>query len=189
MTDNRSALLVMDLQNDILSSLDDAARDTLLDNTQRLLRHARRQGMPVIYVAVRFRKGYPEVSASNKMFSGITQADVLIEGTPGADIHADVAPQPGEPIVVKRRVGAGSTTDLQAVLNGQNAGHLILTGVATSGVVLSTVRWAADLDYRITVVEDACADKDEEVHRVLTGKVFPRQADVTITDELLSEGG
>jgi nicotinamidase-related amidase len=56
---------------------------------------------------------------------------------------------------------------------------LALGGIATSGVVLSTVREAADRDYEITVLEDLCLDADDEVHRVLTEKVFPRQADVT----------
>jgi nicotinamidase-related amidase len=51
-------------------------------------------------------------------------------------------------------------------------------GIATSGVVLSTVRWAADADYEITVLSDCCANADEEVHRVLTQKIFPRQATV-----------
>ena len=57
-------------------------------------------------------------------------------------------------------------------------------GIATSGVVLSTVRWAADLDYSLVVVEDCCADSDEEVHRVLMQKVFPRQARVIAADAL-----
>ena len=61
--------------------------------------------------------------------------------------------------------------------------HLVLTGVATSGVVLSTLRSAADLDYRITVLSDGCGDGDPEVHRVLTEKVFPTQATVTTVDE------
>ena len=55
---------------------------------------------------------------------------------------------------------------------------LVLGGIATSGVVLSTVREAADRDYELTVLEDLCLDGDDEVHRVLTQKVFPRQADV-----------
>jgi nicotinamidase-related amidase len=65
------------------------------------------------------------------------------------------------------------------LLRGLGADELVLTGIATSGVVLSTVRQAADLDYRITVLADACGDADSEVHRVLTEKVFPRQASVT----------
>jgi nicotinamidase-related amidase len=54
----------------------------------------------------------------------------------------------------------------------------VLTGIATSGVVLSTLRQAANLDYRLTVLADGCLDADPEVHRVLTGRVYPRQADV-----------
>jgi len=60
---------------------------------------------------------------------------------------------------------------------------MVLAGIATSGVVLSTLREAADKDYRITVLSDGCADADEEVHRVLTTKVFLRQADVMTVDE------
>jgi nicotinamidase-related amidase len=44
--------------------------------------------------------------------------------------------------------------------------------------VLSTLRAAADLDFELTVLRDACADADPEVHRVLLDKVFPRQAEV-----------
>ena len=54
----------------------------------------------------------------------------------------------------------------------------MLSGIATSGVVLSTLREAADKDYAITILSDCCADRDEEVHRVLTTKVFARQAEV-----------
>ena len=64
------------------------------------------------------------------------------------------------------------------VLRAGGIDHLVLAGIATSGVVLSTLRQAADLDYRLTVLADGCLDADPEVHRVLTGKVFPRQADV-----------
>src|SRR5690348_17878292 len=49
-------------------------------------------------------------------------------------------------------------------------GDLVLCGISTSGVVLSTLRQAADLDFGLTVLRDACADADDEVHRVLTEK-------------------
>jgi len=58
-------------------------------------------------------------------------------------------------------------------------------GIATSGVVLSTVRWAADADYDLIVLDDCCADGDAEVHRVLTQKVFPRQATVLSSQAFL----
>jgi hypothetical protein len=59
---------------------------------------------------------------------------------------------------------------------------LILGGIATSGVVLSTLREAADKDFALTVLSDACLDADPEVHRVLMEKVFPRQANVLTVD-------
>ncbi len=81
-------------------------------------------------------------------------------------------------MVTKRRVSAFTGSDLGVLLRGLGAGTLVLTGIATSGVVLSTLREAADLDYRLIVLADACLGADPEVHRVLTEKVFPRQADV-----------
>jgi nicotinamidase-related amidase len=109
----------------------------------------------------------------------------LREGTPGAEIHARVAPQPGDIVVTKRRVGAFPTTDLESILGANNISTLALFGISTSGVVLSTVRWAADMDYQLVVVSDASADMDDEVHRVLTEKVFPWQATVVSTHEFV----
>ena len=75
------------------------------------------------------------------------------------------------------------------LLRARDIEHLILMGIATSGVVLTTVRVAADLDFEMTVVADCCADQDEEVHRVLTGKVFARAAEVTTADDVIAALG
>src|SRR5262247_2782938 len=76
-------------------------------------------------------------------------------------------------------------SDLESVLRAHEVTCLVLLGIATSGVVLSTVRWAADADYALIVLEDCCADADEEVHRVLMQKVFPRQATVVPSQAFL----
>jgi nicotinamidase-related amidase len=81
-------------------------------------------------------------------------------------------------VVTKRRVSAFTGSDLEVVLRAGEIDHLVLCGIATSGVVLSTLREAADKDYRCTVLADLCVDMDAEVHDVLIGKVFPRQARV-----------
>ena len=93
-------------------------------------------------------------------------------------IHPAVAPEDGEVVVVKRRVSAFAGSDLDVVLRAGGIEHLVLCGIATSGVVLSTTRAAADLDFELTILRDACADADEEVHRVLLDKVLARQAEV-----------
>jgi hypothetical protein len=50
----------------------------------------------------------------------------------------------GDLIVTKRRVSAFTGSDLEVVLRAAGTEHLVLTGIATSGVVLSTLRQAAD---------------------------------------------
>jgi nicotinamidase-related amidase len=74
------------------------------------------------------------------------------------------------------------------ILRSSEVDELVLCGIATSGVVLSTLRQAADLDYKLVVLADGCADLDPEVHRVLLEKVFPRQADVMTVDEWILRG-
>jgi nicotinamidase-related amidase len=177
-----TALLIMDIQAGTVGRVSDSA--SLLKTLGQALTAARSAQIPVIYVVVGFRKGIPEITAAttNKSFSAIKGA-----GWPGIEepIQVDpaVAPQAGEMVVTKRRVSAFAGSDLEVILRGHKIEHLVLAGIATSGVVLSTVREAADKDYRLTVLSDGCADLDPEVHTVLVNKVFPRQADVLTVAE------
>jgi nicotinamidase-related amidase len=175
-----SALLVMDVQKGIVSRFPDPG---YLPRLGSAIATARSAGLPVIYVAVGFRAGHPEVSSRNKSFSAIAGTGRFGPDDEDAAIDPAVAPEPGDIIVTKKRVSAFAGSDLDMVLRGRDVDTLVLTGIATSGVVLSTVRQAADLDFGLTVLSDGCLDGDPEVHRVLTEKVFPRQADVvTIAD-------
>ncbi len=173
-----SALLVMDVQRGVAERFD---RPGLLDRIGAALAAARNAGVPVIFVRVAFRPGFPEVSAANLRFSAIAGAagDDFAETSPATSIHPALAPRPGEPVVLKKRVSAFAGSDLEVLLRSMNVTDLVLCGIATSGVVLSTLREAADRDYRLTVLADCCADADEQVHRILLEQVFPRQAAVT----------
>jgi len=62
-------------------------------------------------------------------------------------------------------------------------------GYATSGVILSTVRYAADLDYNLYVVEDCCSDSDVDVHDFLINRILPRQADIVQSDDVIQALG
>lgn len=172
-----SALLVMDVQQGTVERYGDEA---LLDRLAQAVAAARAAEIPVVHVRVAFRPGFPEVSPNNRTFSQLaaTAGDAYGEDSPRTRIHPAVAPVPGEPVVVKKRISAFVGSDLEVVLRSLGVSRLVLTGIATSGVVLSTLREAADRDFQLTVLADACADGDAEVHRVLTEKVFPRQADV-----------
>ncbi|HEY9774262.1 MAG TPA: isochorismatase family cysteine hydrolase [Planktothrix sp.] len=181
----KTALMLMDFQNGIVGRV--ANEGQLLERVQKVKAAAKRAGMPIIYVVVKFRSGYPEISSNNKMFSGLASSGMPFQdGESATEVHPSLAMEAGDILVTKRRVGAFSGSDLDTVLRGQNVDKWVLTGIATSGVVLSTLRVAADMDFGITVIADCCADADEEVHRVLTEKVFPRQADVVTAEAWLS---
>jgi len=189
---SRPVLLLMDFQHGVVERL---GSSSVIDAADRAVKAARAAGIPVMFVRVAFRPGYPEIAAANTTFSAITAqaGDAYTLDHPATQVHASLAPLDTEPVIVKRRVSAFSGSDLDVLLRAASADTLVLAGIATSGVVLSTVRQAADLDYRLVVLSDACEDRDPEVHRVLTEKIFPRQALVTTTGEwiasLLSAAG
>jgi nicotinamidase-related amidase len=179
-----TALLITDFQTLIVEG-HATDREDLLARTATLLGAARKAGMLVAYIVVGFHAGYAEISPRNKTFSGLRQLNMFAHGNQATAIHSAVAPQGNETVVTKHRFGGFFGTDLDMILRANNIETLILTGIAASGVVLSTLRHAADADYRICVARDCCSDKDEEVHRVLLDKVFRRQATVLTSNELI----
>ena len=180
--DNRNtAFLVMDMQAGIFGILPDVTN--VLPKVARAIESARRNKIPVIYVVVGFREGALEVSRNNKGVAAARERFAAANSEEFTQVHPYIAPQGGDFIVIKRRLSAFSGSDLELVLRAFGVRHLVLAGISTSGVVLSTLREATDKDYRLTVLADCCADGDEEVHRVLTTKIFPRHADVLKVDD------
>ena len=178
-----AVLLVMDFQPGIVERVADA--EALLDRVAGAIATARARGMAVGYVRVAFDDAdYDAVPPTNKIFARLAEGRVNHVDSPATAVHDRLAPEPGDIVVRKTRVGAFSTTDLDEQLRKRGISTVVLAGISTSGVVLSTVRDAADRDYRIIVLADGCADFDAEVHDVLLGKVFPRQADVVTVADL-----
>ncbi|MYM19778.1 isochorismatase family protein [Brevibacterium sp. 5221] len=177
-----TALLLMDYQQGILAGFETA---TALTAAARAARAARAHGVPVVFVRAAFRPGFPELSASNAGFQALAAqaGDRLLIGNPGTELAAELERRDDEPLVTKKRIGAFAGSDLEVLLRASGARRLVLAGVATAGVVLTTVRMAADMDFELTVLADACADRSPEVHEVLMDSVFPRQADVATVAE------
>ena len=185
----RTAVLSMDLQDAIVHIY--AKGSGLTSRAASVLAHARARGVRVIHVQFGFRPGWPEVNPVNRLLAAIKanpQHQAIFEGAAGA-IHADVAPQPGEIVVIKHRVSAFAGTDLDQVLRANGIDTLVLFGIATSGVVLSTLLEASDADYRIAVVKDCCADLDGALHACLIDRFFPTRADVLTSIEITGVDG
>ena len=182
----RTAVLLMDFQPSVLAAY---SADDVLANATVLRESARAAGALVGYVHVWLTPDEAAaIPASNVMFSALAERMAGVDPAAG-EVHPRLGVGEEEPVFRKTRVGAFSTTDLHERLQERGIDTLVLAGVATSGVVLSTVRAGADHDYRLVVVADACADLDDEVHRVLTEKVFPRQAEVVTTADAVAAFG
>jgi len=180
---SQTALLIMDYQPAILDSHADPS--ALLTRVADAVATVRAAGAHVGYVRVAFEdRDYDAIPPENKMFAPIAGTRFLHHEDPSTDVHEHVKPEPGDIVVRKTRVGAFSTTNLNEQLKAHGVSTLILAGINTSGVVLSTVRDAADRDYQVYVLSDATADPEADVHSLLTEKVFPLQAHVITTDEL-----
>jgi nicotinamidase-related amidase len=182
-----AAVLSMDLQTAIVS-IYTKGQDDFLPRVAGLLSTARERGLKIIHVQVGFRPGLPEISSRNALFSAVKsnpQWQQIFEGPSGA-IHPAVAPQGDDIVVTKHRISAFAGTDLDMILRAGEIDTLVLLGIATSGVVLSTLLNAIDADYRVIVVKDCCFDQDPEVHACLTEKIFPRLAAVVAAGELFA---
>ena len=156
-----------------------------LERAREVLDAAREAGTFVAYCVSHFRPGYPEIPASNNPRSALRASGQVPAADPATLIHPSALPREGEPVITKHRTSAFSGSAFETILRAQGIETIILMGHATSGVILSTVRLAADLDYRLIVVEDGCADRDPEVHKLLMEKVFPRQATVVSSREMV----
>jgi nicotinamidase-related amidase len=187
----RTALLVMDYQTGILGRLPDA--EALLARAGEAIGIARDHGARIGYVRVAFTdEDFAAMPPTSRMGARVgTSPEAFHADSPATAIPDQIAPQPGDAVVRKTRVGAFSTTDLDDQLRGHGVDTLILAGISTSGVLLSTVRDASDRDYRVVVLADVSADPEPDVHDFLTQRIFPRQADVITLadlDGLLSAG-
>lgn len=183
---SRTALLMADFTAGNMGQNPIVKERHTLERAREVLDAAREAGVFVAYCVSHFRPGYPEVPASNNPRSALRASGQVPPADPAALIHPSVLPREGEPVISKHRTSAFSGSAFETILRAQGIQTLILMGHATSGVILSTVRLAADLDYRMIVVEDGCADRDPEVHNLLMEKVFPRQATVVSSKEMVA---
>lgn len=174
----RTALLVMDYQPGILERVDDP--DALAAKAREAIDTLREAGATIGYVRVAFTdedfEAMPEgapMARVKAMPAGSMSAD-----SPATQVDERVAPADGDIVVRKVRVGAFGTTDLDEQLRARGVDTLVLAGISTSGVTISTLCDAYDRDYRLFVLADATADPDAELHASLIEGFFPKRAAV-----------
>ena len=171
---SRTALLLMDFQNDLISPGGAIAPtdqeiqqriSNILATSASAAEAARRVGLPVIHIAVGRRPDIPSPYPHMPLFQYMVKENALLEGTPGFEFHPQVQPGPGELVFVKRGISALAGTELGPYLRGRGIDTLVLCGYVTHMVVVGTAREAADYGYRVLVLEDCCTSGDMTRHQ------------------------
>lgn len=171
----------MHYQTDILALFPSVA-PTLLANTRKLCDAARARNVSVYFANIRFSPGYPEVSPLNKNGQGIKELGLFIDD----QIAPELGQQATEPLIIAHRASVFFGTDLQARLCAQGIDTLLMAGIASTGVVLSSVAYASDADFRLFTVKDCCYDPDQVVHDHLFSTAFDSRTTVLSLADALS---
>ena len=181
----KMALLIMDVQVAMVSRV--SLPPAYLPRMASTISDARASGIKIIYVTIAFKAGHPEISPLNPAFSAAAKCNAFLVGSPDVEIHPSIAPREGDLTIVKKRVSAFVGSDLEVILRSLGIQTLVLAGMSTGGVVLSTLCEAADRDFGLVVLRDLCVDPNEEVHRVLMNNIFSKRGVVIDSEQWVKD--
>jgi nicotinamidase-related amidase len=169
----RTAVLLLDVQMDLVAITPGLKRRRVLQNMKAVLERARRRKASVIHVTASVRPDFLDLPKDNPLWDGLRRKKQLVIGTPGARIHPSVKPLATELVLNKTCVDPFLTTNLGQALVNADVNTIVIMGLWTNWVVEATARHASDMGYRVFLVEDAVASNTEENHTFAVTKVLP----------------
>ena len=193
----RTAILVMDCQNDIvhengkMAAMSGGAMAKLikernvLGTIARLAAAGRNAKIPIIHVRHAYRPDYLDAPVNTPILASMKTNEILKDGTWGAEVHQDLAPHAADIVITKTRVSSFYASPLEAILSAQGITHLVLTGIATDGVVEGTARDGVDRGYYVLIPEECCATFSEEGHRAALRGVLGMLTTVCKADDVI----
>ena len=167
----RSALIIQDLQNDVIGEggafADSGApahaqSQNIVENVRRIAEAARSAGMPVIHVHYIVEPGAAGLKQNAPLFQGVKQANALVRGSWGAAPVEGLEPQDGDHVVEKMRMNGFFDTRLDILLRGLGVETIVITGAWTNMSIEHTARHGADAGYEVFVVADGTSTTGDE---------------------------
>jgi nicotinamidase-related amidase len=170
----RAALLVIDMQHDFVdpgAGCYAVGAEETVPRIAEVVRAARAAGLPVIFTQEAHRPGGVDAGRELDAGAGIAYPgggagspvpEHCVEGTPGIEIVDELAPEPDDLRIVKRRYSCFLGTDLELLLGNLGVETLLVTGVCSNVCVLWTVGEAFQRDYHVRVLEDCVAGSSLE---------------------------
>ena len=184
----RCALIVQDLQNDVISdggafaesgSPGHAKEQNVVDNVKELAAFCRGKGIPVIHVWYIVEDGAPGLKLNAPLFNGVKDTGALVRGSWGAAPADGLGAREGDHVVEKMRMSAWQGTRLENLLAGLGRDTIVITGAWTNMSIEHTSRTGADKGFEIVVPEDGCSTMNAEWHNASINFALQNVATVT----------
>ena len=194
----RCALLIQDLQNDVImeggafadsGAPGHARAQRVVDNVRRLAEVARARGVVVIHVWFVVEQGAPGLTLNAPLFEGLADSKAMVRGSWGAAPVAGLEPRPGDFVVEKMRMSAWEGSRLETILKATGRDMLIDTGAWTNMSIEHTARTGADKGYFMIVPEDCCSTMNADWHNASINYAMQNVAIVTNADTVIKAIG
>jgi biuret amidohydrolase len=182
----RTAVLVLDVQNDLVGLTPRIRENRVLEHMAAVIGQARRKRMPVIHITASVRADFLDIPRDNPLWDGLRKSRQLIFGTRGAAIHPKVRPLKSELVLNKTCVDPFLTTNLGQALQNHDVNTVILVGLWTNWVVEATARHASDMGYRVYIAREAVASNTAENHEFAMNRILPTICYVAGVKDLLA---
>ncbi|HZQ66816.1 MAG TPA: cysteine hydrolase [Gaiellaceae bacterium] len=185
----RTALLIQDLQNDVISeggawaesgAPQHAKEQNVVENVKALADAFRKAGAPVIHVWYLVEPGAPGLKLNAPLFQGVKNDKGVVRGTWGGAAVDGLEPRDGDFVVEKMRMSAWEGTKLETLLKGLGVDTVVVTGAWTNMSIEHTARTGADKGYVMVVPEDCCSTINADWHNASIN--FALQNVSTVTD-------
>ncbi len=189
----RSALIIQDLQNDVIiaggafaesGAPDHATQQNVVENVRGLAEAARAAGVPVVHVWYLVEPGAPGLKQNAPLFQGVKGANALVRGTWGAAPAEGLEPQGDDFVVEKMRMSAWQGTRLENLLRGLDRDTVIVTGAWTNMSIEHTARTGADMGFFMVVPEDGCSTMNADWHDASINYALQNVSTVTTCDQV-----
>ena len=193
---NKTALLIMDVQNDIVhaegkykdfGSPAHAKERNIFEHIKKVLDKARQVGLKVVHVKFGMRDFEAEVKNNHTpILEAVSNLKACDLNSWGGEIYDLLKPVEGEAVVEKNRINSFHGTNLKQILDEADIDTLILAGVATNYVVEATARHASDDDYKLIVLEDCCSSMNQEMHNFSIQNILSNLGEIKTADEMVA---
>lgn len=168
----KAALVMMHFQADVFSMLPSEVVPDLLDRANRLIEAWRGTERPIVFANVALGADYELANAANMLITNSVRSGLFREPTPAAGLEM----RSSDLFYSCPRASIFFGTTLDSDLRDQGVDTLVTAGIASSGVLFSSIGWASDADYHLYIVRDCCYDPDVEAHEALFRTSFATRA-------------